>query len=287
MGTYLPSLTKYVDVNSAIITNLDLANWFDANNYFNVGTLRNLESKTPIVRFVDGGQSFQDDQDIVVFDIERVGYGIPPKQLQVAYRKNHTIQTQEQLAGVTTQEEKEKYKLDYKRDTRYLNCNRNLYINQVSVEYATGIYNQPDAERESQAWLAQRNKLIDHINVTCPILSANADVILGVIVDAEGTYVNISDTQLLISNTTYLISNNNSAYSGQKTLQVGDVVQLDSFHFNYQDDLFVIYSISINTKKMQVTYELVGQREISTCNQNVVYNGNNIVHNGNNVVHNL
>jgi len=291
LGFYLDTNVEYVNFNNQIIDNLDLTNWFDGSKKFNVTSLRNLDSKISVARFIDAGQSFKDDQDIVVFSIDRVGYELPPKQIQVGYKKNYTVQNQDQLAGVTTQEEKEIYKRDFDFSTRYLTCNSDIYINQESKEYLTSIQYKTDADTESYQWLNQRRSIVDRIQVTCPILSANSLVILGVIVDQIGAYVNIASTNVLISNDTILINNNNTNYSGQRTLQMGDPVLLDSLYFDYADSIFIVYGIAVNTKTMQVTYDLVGHREISKCNLNVVDTiddiTDNIVDGVDNIVDNL
>jgi len=283
-GLYIDSLSSYFSLFDSVIKDLDIAYWFDASSDFNVASLRNYEDNPELARFIDAGQDFLNDQDIVTFAIERTKYILPPKQVQLGYRQNYTVQSQDQLAGLTTEEEKQAYKEPYRYSSNTLQCNSDLYKNLESIDYNTAIYDQYDAELAASEWLKVRRQINDVIEVTCPILSSNSGVILGVIIDPSSAFVNIASTSVLISSTTYLISHNNSAYSGQKNLELGDTVLVNSFYFNHVDQKFVVHGIYTDLKKMQVKYTLIGLRAITTCRNNVIDGVDNVVDASDNII---
>lgn len=266
LGLYLTNNTDYISFNKQVTDNLDLVTWFDGNKRFNVNTLRQNYSGPTIARFIDAGKDFRDDQDILVFSMDRTGYSLPPKQNQVGYKHNYTVQQQEQLAGAVSQNDRELYKAENLFSSRKSTCDSDIYINQISNEYLTAIYWELDAFIEAWMWIEQREAILDEVKIVCPILAVTDSIILGVIVNPDDGYITFASTHISISSDTVLMSNNNTGLTGLRSLRLSDVVSLDSLYFDYTDVVFVVNGIEINTNTMQVTYNLVGKREISKCN---------------------
>jgi len=263
-GLYQTSSTTYVKLFKSIIDNLDVIYWFDAVGDLNVNTVRGYELNTPLVRFLDAGQDFIDNTDIIAFKVEKVEYEFPPKQINLGYQKNYTIQNTGDLSGLVNVKDIEVYKNEYLKTSALLTCNVALYNDLETVDIDSNIRYSADAVTETAAWLAHRNQINDIFEVTCPILASNTGIVLGVMTN-NCTGVRISSTTVLISDTNYLISNNDSTCDQHDALDLGDTVTINSEYFEIDDDKFVVIGINVNTKRMLVTYKLLGFRPITAC----------------------
>lgn len=263
-GFYYTSSTTYVSMFNALLKDRDLAYWFDSASILNIDTVRGYDANPAVVRFLDAGQEFIDDDDIIAFKVDRAKYELPPEKVNLKYQKNYTIQNEGDLAGSVPVRTREYLKADALKASLVMGCNPSYYKDIETVELESGIRNLVDATTEVAAWMAHRAQINDIFEVTCPILAANSSIILGVMT-TSCTPVNIASTSILISSTSYLISNNNSACSQYGALTLGDTVVLNSDHFDINDDKFVVIGVNIDTKKMMVTYKLYGLRPISDC----------------------
>lgn len=258
-GEYLTNSTSYLNVFNERVKNLDLAYWFDASGYFSINSLRDKYLDTVDLRFIDSNVNFKSNIDILAIKIERTSYELPPEKLQLGYKRNYTIQTQNQLVGATTEAEKDAYKSPYLYNTQELSWIQS-YKNIQSIENNSNIYDSTDATSEVTAWLDDRDKIKDQFEVTCKLMDENDTIITGVVYDPPvPCWFNVSMSTEEISSTSYLISD--SGKPCKTGLILGDTVYLNSDFFENVDKVFIVYGISINTKNNTIKYTLKGKRD--------------------------
>ena len=218
--------------------------------------------------------------------VERLKYYLPPRRVNLGYRKNYTQQNQGDLSTnpILTEQDKENYKNDYLYSSIDLKCNSNLYDDLETIDNQSFIYDQTDAILEVNSFMDYRNQINDIIEVTCPILAYNAAVILGVLVQPTSNCLKISSTVKKISDTSIKISDNNSGCIVRNNLDMGDTVVVNSLYFDQIDEKFVVFGIKINTKKLLVTYKLLGLREVTTCFNNIVDSSDNVIDGIDNII---
>lgn len=266
LGVYATSEVDYVSINNELSRNLDIYLWFGYNNNLNVVEMIDVTLTTPEVNFIEDGLNLTDNVDIVAFSINRIDSVLPPKEVQLNYRKNYSVQSDADLAGLAeTDDEKVKYKEDYAYSIANLSCVIDPYLLNKTEDFETAIRFSVDASTHIVKWLGMRDQVLDYFEISCPILAANDGIVLGVIQNEDLDYINISSTTTLISDGTVLISHTNAQYSEQRMLQIGDCVTIKTKDYDYSSHKFSVYSISVNTRTMQVVYKIYGKRTISDC----------------------
>lgn len=256
---YFSSLTTYLDADKKLSENLDIAIWFDSVGNINASVIGSeTESQA---HFIEAGLELENEEDIPFFELERLDRELPPKKVVAQFGQNYTVQSQNELSGMATEDGKEPYKNQFQTislPNDALNPDP-FPLNNV-VEINTSIANKADAQTDLARWLGMRSGVVDYVKLACPILSSNSQIIVGVVPTGASDYLNVSRTGAKVSSTSILVSDNNTQYTPRDTITLASKVSVTSTRFDYQKKNFDIQRVEINTRTMMATFTLRGVR---------------------------